>query len=127
MSVNKAILIGNCGSDPETKEFDRGSLTVLSLATNETYLKDGHKVTDTEWHRLVFYGKLSDVARKYLKKGDMIYVEGKIRTRSWEKDGIKRYSTEITVNSINMLGGKSRDSDNVTQESEGNGHDDLAF
>lgn len=107
---NKVILVGHLGNDPETIHFDGGGqLTKASLATSETYTnRDGEKVTDTQWHNIVFRNKLSEIADKYLEKGNAILVEGKITTRSYEdRDGNKRYVTEINAQSMNMLGGKS--------------------
>lgn len=106
-SVNKVILVGNLGKDPETRYMPNGEgVTSASLATTETWKdKEGNKQEATEWHRLVFYRKLSEIAAKYLKKGSQIYIEGKLRTRKWQdKDGIDRYTTEIIVDEMKMLG-----------------------
>ncbi|MEQ1439432.1 single-stranded DNA-binding protein [Fontimonas sp. SYSU GA230001] len=107
--VNKVILIGNLGKDPETRYFPSGDAVAnATLATTESW-KDkqtGEMKEATEWHNLVFPGKLAEIAGKYLKKGSKIYVEGSIRTRSWEKDGQKRYTTEIRVQDMQMLDGK---------------------
>lgn len=107
--VNKVILIGNLGKDPETKSFPSGgSITNATLATSESW-KDkqtGEMKENTEWHNLVFNDKLGEIVAKYLKKGSKIYVEGSLRTRSWEKDGVKRYTTEIRVSEMQMLDGK---------------------
>ena len=94
--VNKVILVGNLGKDPETRRLDSGvAVTQFSLATSESYKdKNGQRVDQTEWHNVVLWRGLAEVAEKYLKKGDQIYIEGKLKTRSWEKDGVKRYSTE---------------------------------
>lgn len=108
MSVNKVILVGNLGQDPKTQHFESGAVkTAFSLATTETYTgKDGNRVQETEWHNIVIWGKLAEIAEKYLQKGKQIYVEGKIKTRSWDdKDGNKRYTTEIEVSNFQMLGG----------------------
>lgn len=98
-SVNKVTLIGNLGKDPEVRTTQGGTkVASMSLATSETYVKDGKKEEKVEWHRLVMWDKLADLAEKYLKKGKKIYVEGKLATRQWEdKDGAKRYTTEINV------------------------------
>ena len=108
-SVNKVILVGNLGKDPEIKKFDSGIKNAsFSLATTEKYKnKAGEQVNNTEWHNIVVWGALSDVAEKYLKKGRQIYLEGKIKTSSWEdKSGSKRYKTEIYADSFTMLGVK---------------------
>jgi len=110
MSVNKAILIGRLGKDPETRYMTNGeAVTNVSLATSENYKdKNGEKQERTEWHNLVFYRRLAEIAGEYLKKGSMIYVEGRIQTRKWQdKEGKDRYTTEIVVNEMTMLGGKS--------------------
>lgn len=105
--VNKVILLGNLGKDPEIKFFENGvAKASFSLATSETYTtKSGEKVDNVEWHNIVMWRGLADVAGKYLKKGDSIYIEGKIRNRSWDDaDGIKKYITEIEVANMVMLG-----------------------
>lgn len=107
--VNKVILIGNLGKDPEVRYFPSGDAVCnVTLATTESW-KDkqtGETREATEWHNLVFPGKLAEIAGKYLKKGSRIYVEGSLRTRTWEKDGVKRYTTEIRVAEMQMLDGK---------------------
>ena len=110
MSVNKCILVGRIGKDPETRYMTNGeAVTNVSLATSESYKdKSGEKQERTEWHSLVFYRRLAEIAGEYLKKGAMIYVEGRIQTRKWQdKEGKDRYTTEIVVNEMTMLGGKS--------------------
>lgn len=104
-SVNKAILVGHVGKDPDFRETKSGDTVAnFSLATNSGY---GDNKT-TEWHRVVFFGKTADVIKKYVNKGDQIYVEGRISNRSYDdKEGVKRYVTEITGSSMQMLGGKS--------------------
>lgn len=109
MGINKVILVGNVGKDPETRHLDNGvAVTTFSLATSETYKnKEGQKVTNTEWHNIVLWRGLAEVAEKYVKKGNPLYIEGKIRTRSWDdKDGNKRYTTEIVADIMQMLGSK---------------------
>lgn len=109
MSVNKAILIGRLGKDPETRYMTSGeAVTNVTLATSETYKdKNGEKQERTEWHNLVFYRRLAEIAGEYLKKGSQIYVEGRIQTRKWQdKEGRDRYTTEIVVNEMQMLGSK---------------------
>ena len=107
--INKVILIGNLGKDPEVRTTENGSkVATFSLATSETYKnKEGQKVDQTEWHNIVLWRESAEIAEKYLRKGSQIYLEGKIRTRSWDdKDGIKRYTTEIIGFSFTMLGAK---------------------
>lgn len=110
MSVNKVILVGRLGKDPETRYMTNGeAVTNVTLATSENYKdKSGEKQERTEWHNLVFYRRLAEIAGEYLKKGSMIYAEGRIQTRKWQdKEGKDRYTTEIIVNEMTMLGGKS--------------------
>ena len=111
MSVNKVILVGNVGKDPEVRHLDSGvSVANFPLATSESYVaKNGDKVTTTEWHNIVLWRGLAEVAEKYVTKGRQLYIEGRIRTRSYDdKDGNKRYITEIYGDVMQMLG--SRDS-----------------
>jgi single-strand DNA-binding protein len=110
MSVNKVILVGRLGKDPETRYMTNGeAVTNVTLATSENWKdKSGEKQEKTEWHNLVFYRRLAEIAGEYLKKGAQIYVEGKIQTRKWQdKEGKDRYTTEIIVNEMQMLGSKS--------------------
>lgn len=122
-SVNKVILVGNLGRDPETRYATSGdAITTVSLATTDSW-KDkatGEKKEATEWHRVVFFGKLGEISGKYLKKGSQLYVEGRLRTRKWQdKDGQDRYTTEITADSMQMLGGRASASDeNAAYEQE---------
>jgi single-strand DNA-binding protein len=106
MSVNKVILVGHVGRDPEVRHLDKDvAVAKFSLATTENSTSPtGERVSTTEWHNIVAWRSLSEVAEKYIKKGDKIYVEGKIRTRSYDKDGIKHYMTEIYANSIELFG-----------------------
>lgn len=111
-SVNKVILIGTLGRDPETKYLPSGSLVAtLSIATDESYndKQTGQKVEKTEWHRVTAFGKLAEIIGQYLTKGSKAYFEGKLRTNEYEKDGIKRYSTEIVANEMTMLDTKPQD------------------
>ena len=103
--VNKAILIGNCTADPETRTLPAGgSVTNVRLAMNETYKKkDGSQAENTEYMTLVFFKRLAEIAGEYLKKGSKIYVEGQLRTRQWERDGQKHWTTEIVVREMQML------------------------
>jgi len=107
--INKVILVGNLGKDPEVRAIstDR-KVANFSLATTESYKnKSGERVDQTEWHNVVFYGPIADVIERYLRKGSQIYVEGKIRTRSYDdKDGVKKYITEIIGDTMTMLGTK---------------------
>ncbi len=109
--INKVILIGNLGKDPDVIAFDNGvKKASFSLATTESYKnKEGNRVDQTEWHNIVLWRGLAEVAEKYLKKGHQIYLEGKIKTRMYEQDGVKKYITEIYGDNMTMLGSK-RDS-----------------
>lgn len=106
--INKVILVGRLGKDPEIRHLENGvAVASFSLATSESY-KDrttGERKEQTEWHNIVLWRGLAEVAEKYVKKGDLIYVEGKLKTRSWEKDGVTRYTTEIVGDNMTMLGG----------------------
>jgi single-strand DNA-binding protein len=107
--INKVILVGHLGKDPEVRHLD-GGVTVASfpLATSETYNKDGKRVEQTEWHNIVLWRGLAEVASKYLQKGKLVYIEGKLRTRSFEdKEKVKKYVTEIVAENFTMLGRKS--------------------
>ena len=110
--INKVILVGRVGKDPELRHLDNNAAVArFTLATNETYKnKSGEKVTNTEWHNIIVWRSLAEIAGRYIKKGTMLYVEGKIRTRSWDdKDGIKRYTTEIEADNFQMLSSKNDD------------------
>ena len=118
MSVNKAILVGNVGKDPEVRYLESGvAVCNFPLATSETYKnRNGETVTNTEWHNIVLWRGLAEVAEKYIKKGKQLYIEGRIRTRSWDdNDGNKKYITEIVGDNMQMLGRKQ---DNESQESQ---------
>jgi single-strand DNA-binding protein len=110
--VNKVILVGTCGQDPDVRYLPNGNaVTNLSLATSEQWTdkQSGQKVERTEWHRVSLFGKVAEIAGEYLRKGAQCYIEGKLQTREWEKDGIKRYTTEIIVDingTMQLLGGK---------------------
>jgi single-strand DNA-binding protein len=107
--VNKVILVGRLGKDPEVRNLENGATVAnFTMATSETY-KDkttGEKKEITDWHNIVLWRGLAEIAQKYLHKGDMIYVEGKLRTRSWEKEGVTRYTTEIIGDNMTMLSTK---------------------
>lgn len=129
--VNKVILIGNLGKDPEVRHLEGGTAVAsFTLATTEIYKdKSGQRVEQTEWHNIVVWRNLAEIAEKYLKKGMTVYVEGKLRTRSWEdKDKVKRYSTEIVGDTFTMLSKKENHSgsaDDVSTVSKMG--DDLPF
>jgi len=113
MSKNLIILIGRCGKDPEVRHLENGrAVANFSLATSETYKnKQGEKVTNTEWHNIVLWSPLAEIAERFLKKGGQVYIEGKLTTRSWDdKDGNKRYTTEVVGRELTLLGGKSESS-----------------
>tara|TARA_B100000927_G_scaffold278212_1_gene260670 strand:- start:25 stop:465 length:441 start_codon:yes stop_codon:yes gene_type:complete len=107
-SVNKVILIGNLGKDPEVRHLENGaSVANFSIATSENYKdrKTGEKVSQTEWHNIVVWRGLAEIAEKYLKKGDKIYIEGKLKTRNWmDQEGKNRYTTEVIADNMTMLG-----------------------
>ena len=107
--INKVILVGHLGRDPEVRTIDSGTKVArFSVATTETYKdKNGERKDVTEWHNIVAWRNLADIAEKYLTKGKLIYVEGKLRTRSWEENGAKRYATEVVADGFTMLGAKS--------------------
>lgn len=117
--VNKVILVGTLGQDPEVKYLTNGNAVCnLSLATSEQW-KDkqtGEKKEKTEWHRVVMFGKVAEIAGEYCRKGSQVYIEGKLETREWEKDGVKRYTTEVKVDmqgTMQLLGGKPADGGNA--------------
>lgn len=116
--VNKAIIVGTLGQDPDTRYTGSGTaITSISLATNETWTdkQSGDKQERTEWHRVTFFGKLAEIAGEYLKKGRQVYVEGSLRTEKYtDKDGVERYTTKIIADQMQMLGGQSGD-DNKQQ------------
>jgi single-strand DNA-binding protein len=108
--INKVILVGNLGADPETRAMPSGSTVAnLRIATSESWRdkQSGEQQERTEWHRVVLFGRLGEVAAEYLKKGSQVYIEGSLRTRKWQdKQGVERYSTEIVGNDMQMLGGR---------------------
>ena len=140
-SINKVILVGNLGADPETRYMPNGDAVAnIRLATTESW-KDkasGEKREITEWHRVVLYRKLGEIAGQYLKKGSTVYIEGRIRTRKWQdKEGQDRYTTEIEANEMQMLGGKpsgesapsqpQRNAQGAQKASMGDMDDDIPF
>ncbi|MBW1916536.1 MAG: single-stranded DNA-binding protein [Deltaproteobacteria bacterium] len=104
--INKVILIGHLGADPELRYTANGTAVArFNLATTEGYIdKDGNRQEWTEWHRIVAWRKLAEICGQYLSKGKQVYIEGRLRTRSWEQDGVKRYTTEIEARDMQMLG-----------------------
>lgn len=135
MSINKVILIGNVGKDPEIRHFENGTpKCTFSLATTETYTnKSGEKISNTEWHNIVIWRGLAEIAQKYVKKGTLLYIEGKIQSRSYDdKDGVKRYITEIITDSMKLLGRRPEDGSSTStgsgissQESKATEADDV--
>lgn len=108
-SVNKVILVGNLGRDPEIRYLPSGDpVANITVATTSKYKgKDGNMVEETEWHRVSFFGKLAEIVGQYLKKGSAVYIEGRIKTRKYtDKDGVEKYSTDIVCNEMQMLGGR---------------------
>jgi single-strand DNA-binding protein len=146
MSVNKAILVGFVGNDPEVRYLDSGTpVANFRLATSENYTnRSGEKVSQTEWHNVVLWRGLAEVAEKYVKKGTQVYIEGRIRTRAWDdRDGNKRYTTEVVADNMQLLGRRdenrsgdpgpasepdqSEPKNNDTTSTEAEGADDLPF
>lgn len=120
--INKVILVGNLGQDPETRTFPNGgSVTNISVATTEQW-KDkqtGQQQDRTEWHRVAFFGRLAEIAAEYLQKGSQVYIEGKLRTRKWQdRDGNDRWTTEVIADELQMLGGRPRQGDSQVRESQ---------
>lgn len=144
--VNKVILVGRLGKDPEVRNLDNGAVVAnFTIATSESY-KDkttGEKKEVTEWHNVVLWRGLAEISQRYLHKGDMVYIEGKLRTRSWEKEGVTRYTTEVVADNMTMLStgrgnnsgggeyGGSRSQERATESSYSppadSGSDDLPF
>src|SRR3954470_12259917 len=121
-SVNKVILVGNLGRDPETRYLpDGGAVANISIATTDTWKdKGGEKQEGTEWHRVAFFGKLAEIAGEYLKKGSQVYVEGSLRTRKWQdKEGQERQTTEIVADRMQMLGSRQGAGDAGAREKMG--------
>lgn len=119
--INKVILVGNVGNDPECREGSSGAIANLSVATSETW-KDkntGEQQERTEWHRVVFFNRLAEVVRDYVKKGTKIYLEGRLQTRSYEQDGVQKYSTEIVANEMQMLDSKNGSASEAPQPKPG--------
>lgn len=120
-SINKVIIVGNCGKEPEIRQLPSGDTVAnISVATTDRYKdkQSGEYKETTEWHRVAFFGKLADIVAKYLKKGSQVYVEGKLKTRKFtDANGIEKYSTEIIADTMQMLGGKQSESNQSSQSS----------
>lgn len=122
--INKVILIGNLGGDPEVRHMPNGNAVAnITLATSESWndRNTGQKQERTEWHRVAFFGRLAEVVGQYLRKGSKIYVEGRLQTREWEKDGVKRYTTEVIVDmrgTMQMLDSRQTDQQQPQQTAE---------
>lgn len=139
MSINKVILIGNVGKDPEVRYIDKNvAVANFSLATTERgyTMQNGTQIPErTEWHNIVAWRTLAELSEKYIRKGSQLYIEGKIQTRSWEKDGIKRYTTDIVADVIQLLGRRERTDEqtaaspagNIVSEPDTSTEDDLPF
>lgn len=124
MAINKVILLGRVGKDPEIQQFDGGNKAIFSVATTERGFttRDGKEIPEkTEWHNIVCRKGLSTIVERFVKKGDLIYLEGKITTRSWDSDNGKKYITEIVADNIELLGNKaeSKVAEDMEQESDG--------
>ena len=122
-SLNKVILIGRLGKDPEYKENVGTGLCSFSIATGESYTdKDGKRVEKTEWHNIKVWGKVAELCSRYLSKGRLVCVEGKLQTTSYEKDGIKRYSTDIVASNVSFLSSKGEGGESKKEEDFGIGY-----
>lgn len=120
-TINKVILIGNLGDDVKMHYFDGGnSIGRFPIATSETYTnkQTGEKITNTDWHNIVVKNKLAEICEKYLTKGDKIYIEGKLKNRQWEQDGVKRYATEVHVTEMTMLSNKKNENSTMPQQNQ---------
>ena len=124
-SVNKVILVGNLGRDPEMRYLPSGDpVANITIATSSKYKgKTGEMVEETEWHRVTFFGKLAEIVGQYLKKGRSVYVEGRIKTRKYtDKDGVEKYATDIIANEMQMLGGREGQGEPSGHDDEGGGY-----
>lgn len=129
-SLNKVLLIGHLGADPESRFTTSGNAVAnLNLATNESWRSsEGDTKEKTEWHRIVLFGKMAETAAEYMKKGQLVFIEGRLQTRSWEdKDKVKRYTTEILCDNFTMLGRKSEDGGTSSAQKDTEPEDDLPF
>ena len=134
--INKVIIVGNLGADPDSRAMPSGNaVTNISVATSESWndRETGEKQEKTEWHRVVFFNRLAEIAAQYLKKGSQVYVEGKLQTRKWEdKEGNERWTTEVVANQMEMLGDRmsgdiSNDNASSSQSSSDNDNPDIEF
>lgn len=129
-SVNKAIILGRLGKDPEIKQTPSGIvIATMTIATSEFRKKEGERVEETEWHRVTAIGKLAEIVNSYCKKGQLVYIEGRLRTKKWQKDGIDRYMTEIIVDALQMITkseSKQKD-ERPAQDSLKDAEDDIPF
>jgi len=127
MNVNKVIIVGNITRDPELKALPSGAaVATFSVATNEVYTKDGQKHESTEFHNIVAWGKTAENIARYMKKGSQIYIEGKLQTRSWDKDGEKRYRTEVVALNVQFGAKPSGSSSAPAGEDDWGGMDEPA-
>jgi single-strand DNA-binding protein len=128
-SVNKVILIGRLGQEPEIRSTPGGQqVCTLSIATSEYWTKDGNREEKTEWHRVILWGRQAEIAHKYLKKGRLTYIEGKLQTRSWQdQNGQKRYSTEIVANNMQFLESASSNTPREASETSHAAHTDSYY
>ncbi len=129
-SLNKVLLIGHLGADPESRFMTSGSaVTNFSLATNESWKSAEGDIKDkTEWHKVVIFGKRAETAAEYMKKGQLVFIEGRLQTRSWEdKDKVKRYTTEILCDNFTMLGRKGEGGGTGSAQKDADQEDDLPF
>ncbi len=125
-SINKAIIVGNLGNDPEIRYSSGGdAIANMNIATTDSWKdKEGRKQEKTEWHRVTMFGKLAEICGEYLKKGSQVYIEGKLQTRKWtDKSDIERYTTEIVADKMQMLGSNKRSESNKFDDSD----DDVPF
>ncbi len=121
--INKVILVGNLGNDPEVRYMPNGGAVAnVSVATADSWMDkgSGQRQERTEWHRVVFFNKLAEIVGEYLRKGSQVYVEGRLQTRKWEKDGVERYSTEIIASDMQMLGGRNGGGGGSAEYQQGN-------
>lgn len=131
--VNKVILVGRLGTEPEVRSTPSGQLVAtLSIATSESWMKEGKREEKTEWHRVILWSRQAELAQKYLKKGRMVYIEGKLQTRSWQdQQGQKRYTTEIVANNLQFIdsgaGGSARDAAEGVPSYGENAHSDSYY
>jgi single-strand DNA-binding protein len=129
-SVNKAIILGRLGKDPDIKQTPSGIvIATMTIATSEFRKKEGERVEETEWHRVTAIGKLAEIVNSYCKKGQLVYIEGRLRTKKWQKDGIDRYMTEIIADALQMITkGESKQKDErPAQDSLKDAEDDIPF